>query len=115
MCVVYQEMVDPITNVPCSSLGIGATVTWHGYPDGWVRGESHSSTDIIYSSDEDEEDSDTCLTGFILNESQGDTACVEAKPHCSPHHFPQLVSTNIVASFIIHSFPIHLLFVHLQQ
>ena len=73
---------------------MGATVTWHGYPDGRVRGDSYSSTDIIYSNDEANGDSDTCLTA--LNESQGDSACVEAKLHCSPQNFPQLVSTNIV-------------------
>ena len=44
----------------------------------------------------------TCLTG-ILNESQGDTACVEAKLHCSPRNFPQLVAMNIVSSFIENS------------
>ena len=99
-----KEMVedDPTENVSCTSLRMGATTTWHGYPDGRVRGDSYSSTDLIYSNDEvDDGDSETCLTA--LNESQGDSACIEAKLHCSPQNFPQLVSTNIVASFIEHT------------
>ena len=99
---------DPNTNnVSCSSLGMGAYHTWHGYPDGRVRGNSQqSSTAIVYSSKDEEDsslsDTDTCLTG-VLNESQGDAACIEAKLHCSPLNFPQLVSTNIVASFVEHN------------
>ena len=97
---------DPNTNVSCSSLGMGALGTWHGYPDGRVRGNSQqSSTTIVYSSDDEDSslsDTDTCLTG-VLNESQGDSACIEAKLHCSPLNFPQLVSTNIVASFVEHN------------
>ena len=92
---------DPITNVRCSSLGMGTAATWHGYPDGRVRGHS-SSIDVIYGNDEDEGDPDTCLTA-ILNESQGDTACVKAKIHCSLRNFTQLVATNIVSSFIENS------------
>ena len=32
----YKEMVedDPTENVSCTSLRMGATTTWHGYPDG---------------------------------------------------------------------------------
>ena len=86
---------------------MGAATTWHGCPDGRVRGHS-SSTNLIYGEDEEDENENpnTCLTG-ILNESQGDTACVEAKLHCSPRNFPQLVATNIVSSFIEHSLHIH--------
>ena len=81
---------------------MGAATTWHGYPDGRVRSHT-SSTNLIYGEDENEnENPDTCLTG-ILNESQGDAACVEAKLHCYPRNFPQLVATNIVSSFIEHS------------
>ena len=90
---------NPITNVSCLSLEMGAAATWQGYPDGRVRGHSLSSIDVIYGNDEG--DPDTCLTG--LNESQGDTVCVEAKLHCSPQNFTKLVSTNIVSSFIEHS------------
>ena len=60
-------------------------------------------TDLIYSDDEGDGDSaEMCLTA-VLNESQGDSACIEAKLHCSPQNFPQLVATNIVASFIEHT------------
>ena len=104
----YKELIedDPIENISCSALGMGAATTWHGCPDGRIRGHS-SSTNLIYGEDENEnENPNTCLTG-ILNESQGDTACVEAKLHCSPRNFPQLVATNIVSSFIEHSLHIH--------
>lgn len=101
----YKELIkdDPIENITCSALGMGAATTWHGCPDGRIRGHS-SSTNLIYGEDEEDENEnpDTCLTG-ILNESQGDTSCVEAKLHCSPRNFPQLVATNIVSSFIEHS------------
>lgn len=101
----YKEMTtnDPTDNVTCSALGMGASTTWHGYPDGRIRGDSYSITDLIYSDDEGDGDSaETCLTA-VLNESQGDSACIEAKLHCSPQNFPQLVATNIVASFIEHT------------
>ena len=74
----YKEMVEdnPTENVSCTSLRMGATTTWHGYPDGQVRGDSYSSTDLIYSNDEvdDVDSAETCLTA--LNELQGDSAFI---------------------------------------
>lgn len=79
-------------------LGIGAEDTWHGTPDGRVRGE----VNLIaggYNDEEDAPDDDSSDSDIGSVSSDRKTTTIEAKRHSKAVHLSQVVATCVVAAF----------------
>ena len=82
-----------VTGVECEDIGIGSVTTWHGSPDGRVRGgASFVWGEKDADEDEDESDDDSV-------HSDGRTTTLEAKFSIRWSHLAQVVGTCVVASF----------------
>ena len=86
----HIHLSSPLTYSP---LGLGNNKTWHGTPDGQMRGV------MICLQDQDEESESESEDGSIASESDGMTTNMEAKIHLKASNLPQVVATTVVSSF----------------
>ena len=89
---------SPVTGITCEDIGIGTIHTWHGSPDGRVRGGAA----FVCKEDEDEDedaDEDKESDDDDSVHSDGRTTAVEAKISIKPSQLPQVVGTCVTTSF----------------
>ena len=91
----YRQLFSGSTTVGYGDLGMGTQWTWHGTPDGRVRGE----VNLIAGGDIDEED-DGSDSDVGSSSSDGKTTTIEAKRNSKAVHLSQVVATCVVAAFI---------------
>ena len=87
-----------MTGITCEDIGIGTIHTWHGSPDGRVRGGAA----FVCKEDEDEDedaDEDKESDDDDSVHSDGRTTAVEAKISIKPSQLPQVVGTCVTTSF----------------
>ena len=82
---------SPVTGITCEDIGIGTIHTWHGSPDGRVRG---GATFVCKDEDEDSDEDDDSDNDSV--HSDGRTTAVEAK---IASQLPQVVGTCVTTSF----------------
>ena len=114
----YRHICSGSKTVDYGDLGMGTHRTWHGTPDGRVRGE----VNLIAGGDIDEEDvpddssdsdvpddsSDSDAGSFSSDgksdagscSSDGKTTTIEAKRSSKVVHLSQVVATCVVAAFV---------------
>ena len=80
--VVDKNSYSKAKEVKTGLIGMGRFDTWHGSPDGRVRGAV-----VIYGS-------------AALDESEGNTSSVEAKKNIVESNVDQLVGTTVTTSFV---------------
>ena len=84
---------SPVTGITCEDIGIGTIHTWHGTPDGRVRG---GAAFVCKVEDEDEDAAADKESDDDSVNSDGRTTAVEAKISAQ---LPQVVATCVTTSF----------------
>ena len=83
----YSEL-ESIDTVQLGQLGMGVSDTWHGKPDGRLRGCVLEEMDVIRRESSD---------------SDPGTITVDGKKMFEEQHMSQLITTNVVSSFVEHN------------
>lgn len=102
--VVLEEKYKNVEGVQTENLGMGAYETWHGCPDGRVRGFTYDEntevdTEVIsvYPSPAGDDDEEGEVNP---NTSDGTTTSIDGKRALGVEHVSQLVATNVISSFV---------------
>lgn len=86
----YKSKVSGIDNVTTGNLGVGTNNTWHGQPDGRIRGYTHEEVDLMVAG----------IRGSDGEVSDGATSTFDAKRNINSKETSKLIATNVISSFI---------------